>query len=395
MKIKRVFAPNVRQAINKIRAELGEDAVILSNRKVNGGVEVVAAIDYDPHVMGTDSSSEPAQRAAARHQAAGVDGAPRQERPQLVWSQEPTLIAMRNELESMRGLLESQFVNLMAKETRARHPLYFELRQRLARLGFNTRLIHALLEQAPKDGALEDAWRQLLGMISGRLQVTNDDILSHGGVIALIGPTGVGKTTTLAKLAARFAMRHGVRSVALISTDGFRIGAHEQIKAYARILDVPVRAAATAEELRRALDHFCDKRLVLIDTAGMSQRDLRLPQQANVLMAEADRVRTYLVMAATSRLSGLDEVVRSYQVLKPQACIITKLDESACFGHALGVAMQHDLPIAYVTDGQRVPEDLQLARAHSLVARSVAMMQDNIVAIDNELPDLKVGEVGG
>ena len=210
----------------------------------------------------------------------------------------------------------------------------------------------------------------------------------------MVGPTGVGKTTTVAKLAARYAMRHGTRSVALISTDNYRIGAHEQMKAYSRILDVPIRFAENAESLQAALDYFCDKRLVLIDTAGMSQRDLRLTQQFSMFEGEHDRIKTYLVISATSRLSGLEEIVQGFSGIKPRGCILTKTDESTSIGHALDVVIQHQIPMAYISDGQRVPEDLQPARPHTLVSRSVAIMEENATLLDDELPSVSVGEVG-
>jgi flagellar biosynthesis protein FlhF len=246
----------------------------------------------------------------------------------------------------------------------------------------------------PEEGGVEESWRRLLGKVAVHIPVTDDDILTQGGVVALVGATGVGKTTTVAKLAARYALRYGARSVALISTDNFRIGAHEQLKAYSRILDVPVRFADSAESLQAALDCFCDKRLVLIDTAGMSQRDLRLSKQFAVLKGERERIKPYLVVSATSRLSGLEEVMRSFGELNPQGCILTKIDESTSLGQTLDMVMQHNLPVAYISDGQRVPEDLQPARAHTLVSRSVAMMQENMQLIDDELPGLKLGEVG-
>ncbi len=462
MKIKRFFAPDVRQAMRMVKEELGDDAVILSNKRVNGGVEIISAVDYDesflaeqaethqpapvapqprsqvesqsyrqpqaqrqqsPHTstsqlnMGghydpadffndeddgvtnhISSNAQPRefQREARVNHAPQIDEAPQPQKakPQIVWSQEPTLVEMRSELQNMRGMLEHQLANMGQKETRMMRPFYYDLSRRLMRLGFSSKLADSILNSVPEESGLEESWRRVLAKVAVTIPVTNDDILNHGGVVALVGPTGVGKTTTIAKLAARYALRYGSRSVALVSTDNYRIGAHEQLKAYSRILDIPIRFADSADTLQAALDYFCDKRLVLIDTAGMSQRDLRLGQQFAMFEREGERVKPYLVMSATSRLSGLEEIVRGFGGVKPQGCILTKIDESATLGHALDMAIQHNLPIAYVSDGQRVPEDLQPARAHTLVSRSVAMMQENAVLLDNELPDLQFGEVG-
>lgn len=389
MKIKRFFAPDVRQAMRQVKDELGEDAVILSNRRVNGGVEIISAIDYDESIL-MQPESRPAaapQRESAQARSTLQNDEPRA-KPQIVWSQEPTLVEMRSELQNMRGLLETQLASLAYREQQSRHPFHCELQRRLARLGFGATLSEKLLAAISEEGGVEEAWRRLLGKIAVHIPVTNDDILTQGGVVALVGATGVGKTTTVAKLAARYAMRYGARSVALISTDNFRIGAHEQLKAYSRILDVPVRFADSAEALQSALDAFCDKRLVLIDTAGMSQRDLRLSRQFSVLMGERERIKPYLVLSATSRLSGLEEVMRGFGAIDPQGCIITKIDESTSLGQSLDLVMQHNLPVAYVSDGQRVPEDLQPARAHTLVSRAVALMQENMQLLDDELPAL-------
>ncbi len=397
MKIKRFFASDVRSAMRMVREELGEDAVILSNRRVNGGIEIISATDYDENILRQDI-----QQAHAIEENQGFVLAPSQsevvaekskEKPQIIWSQEPTLMEMRGEIKTLRGLMETQLAGLSMQEQQIHNPFQYELKQRLARFGLGSRLTNELIGSLTKDGSEDELWRRLLGKIAVKLSVTDDDILTHGGAVALVGPTGVGKTTTVAKLAARFALRHGARSVALISTDNYRIGAHEQLKAYARILDVPIRFANSAENLQSALDYFCDKRLVLIDTAGMSQRDLRLSEQFSVLNGERDRVRSYLVASTTSRLSGLQEVVRGYKRLDLSGCILTKVDESTCLGHALDVLIQNQLSVAYVSDGQRVPEDLQPARAHTLVSRSVAVMQESTDLLEDEMSSMRVGEV--
>ncbi len=408
MKIKRFFAPDVRQAMRKVKDELGEDAVILSNRRVNGGVEIISAIDYDesaidsimtqtPETTPVAAPAKPAVPLARRYDTHVNEPTPRQDersKPQIVWSQEPTLVEMRSEMQNMRGLLETQLASLTTKDQQAQHPLHYELQHRLARLGFGNTLSEKLLKSLREEGNVEESWRRLLGKVAVSIPVTNDDILTQGGVVALVGPTGVGKTTTVAKLAARYAMRYGSRSVALISTDNFRIGAHEQLKAYSRILDVPVRFVESAETLQSALDCFCDKRLVLIDTAGMSQRDLRLSKQFTMLKGERERIKPYLVISATSRLSGLEEVMRGFGDINPHGCIITKIDESTSLGQTLDLVIQHNIPVAYISDGQRVPEDLQPARAHTLVSRSVALMQENAQLLDDELPGIWLGEVG-
>lgn len=430
MKIKRFFAPDIRQAIKLVRDELGADAVILSNRRVNGGVEIVSAVDYDEGLVKETSARETQVQAAAAAarpaQTAGLQAALRSEarsnnappaaavsaaaapvkrspapersanpapravpaaerKSSMVWSQEPALVEMREELKNLRGLLETQLAGLAWGEMQRRQPLKVELLQKLSKLGLSAPLCRDIANALRTRSDISEMWRDALAYLENELVITDDDILTHGGVVALVGPTGVGKTTTIAKLAARHALRHGPRSVALITTDSYRIGAYEQLRAYGRILDVPVRLVSNDDELGRTLDDLADRRLVLIDTTGMSQRDLRLPEQLGLLREGRDWLKTYLVLSTTARLSSLEEIVRVYQKTPLAGCVLTKLDETTSLGSALSALIAHRLPVAYVSDGQRVPEDLHTARASSLVERAVAIMQQHDGLLEEEL----------
>ncbi len=246
---------------------------------------------------------------------------------------------------------------------------------RMIELGLSQSLSREIATIASGVDDPDHAWRLGLSDLAGRIEVTGDDIIDNGGVVALVGPTGVGKTTTVAKLAARFALRHGRRHVALVTTDSYRIGAHEQLRTYGRLLGIPVHIAATKDELRATLSELSDRKLVLIDTAGMSQRDLRLSSQISTLEGFKS-VRSYLVLSATTQGVALDQAVRAFRKITLAGCILTKLDEAATIGGALSVAIRHQLPVAYIGDGQRVPEDMHPARAHNLVNRGVAMLQE-------------------
>ncbi|NJO12586.1 MAG: hypothetical protein HC872_03005 [Gammaproteobacteria bacterium] len=209
-----------------------------------------------------------------------------------------------------------------------------------------------------------------LGLLLKRIPVTDDGILEHGGVVAVVGPTGVGKTTTIAKIAARFALKHGAHHVALVSTDTYRIGAREQLLTYARILGVSMHVAQDATELANALAQLEMKKLVLIDTAGMSQRDLRLNEQFATLHNDHARIRVLLALSAAGEYSALEETVRVFERIRPSACVLTKLDEAASLGAPLSIAIRHGLAIAHLCDGQRVPEDL-----HPAYSRRAWLMQ--------------------
>ncbi len=402
MVIKRYFAPNIRQAINQVRMEQGPDAVILSNRKVDGGVEIVAAVDYDETIfqqrfqektatsgeaVGSSSPQDTAISEKCRHRVLGRETSA--DSAGIVWSSDPTLRAMRSELQMLRGMLENQLSGLAWGELTRRRPVEAELIQRLMKLGLgagSSRDI-ASATAAGGDADVERCWQQALRELSRRLPVA-DTLLEQGGVVALVGPTGVGKTTTVAKLAARYALRYGRRHVAMVTIDNYRVGAYEQLRTYGRILDIPVRIAEDHGELQAILDDFCDRSLVLIDTVGMSQHDHKLLQQCTILDDERHRMRKILLLAATSRLSGVDDVIEAFRIFEPAGCIVTKIDESTSLGAVLDGVRRHGLPLTHVCDGQRVPEDIHTARPQDLVARAVEIMARAGDKIEEELVPL-------
>ncbi len=387
MKIKRYFAPELRQAIRQVREEQGPEAVILSNRRVSGGVEIIAAVDYDETLLDqaiavapAESHREPPQEpqtveetTVAESSGPASSSSPAG-RGTNIWSQEPTLVEMQRELRFLRDLLEDQLSSLAWGEMARRQPLRARLLKRLGDLGLDSELAQDLAGKISPDEDFPRVWRSALERLCRRVPVSDDDILTQGGIVALVGPTGVGKTTMVAKLAARFVLRHGRRHVALVTTDSYRIGAQEQLRAYGRILGAPVYAAGDENELRAVLHELQDRRLVLVDTAGMSQRDLRLSEQFTTLHGGGPRIQTYLVLSATSQRAVLDEVAQAFRGVALAGGILTKVDETASLGGALSVAVRRRLPLAYIGDGQRVPEDIHPARAAVLVARAAGLL---------------------
>lgn len=400
MKIKRFQAADVRQAIREVRDVLGPDAVILSNTRVDGGIEIVAATDYDESQFRRQSQPEPqpqsrpqpAQNSAPRVELEPEPPAPepRRQPQENIWSQEPTLVQMRKEIAGLRDMLQNQLSDLTWKEMERQSPTQMQLLQRHLRMGVEASMARELSAHARQQTDLETAWRQSLGRLAAQIPLLHDDFLETGGVMALVGPTGVGKTTSIAKLAARCALKHGARNVALITTDCFRIGGQEQLRSYARILGVPVRVARNHQELEDALDDLIDRRYVLIDTAGMNPRDMQLAQKFAMLRQTSRRIRIYLTLAANTQAGSLNAIIDAFSHLELSACVLTKTDEANSLGGAISAMIRHRLPLAYSCNGQQVPEDLSLARPNSLVSQASGLMLN-----EEELDPQMVSTQGG
>lgn len=415
MNIKRFTGPDMRSAIKKVRDMLGPDAVILSNRTTSEGVEVVAAIDYDesllqdtPIVDAENKPGKPPVKQQAEEKeinrkavwddvryGRNIQQAPKAptaeqlnttrqalnsltEKPvNFKLAEDKSFQQMQSEIKSLRGLLMNQLSGLAWGNETKYHPLRARLLQRLIALGLSPQLSREITEQVKEQDDMEHNWRMALGLLAHRLPVAHDDIIERQKqVVAIVGPTGVGKTTTIAKIAARYILRHGKGRVGLITTDNYRVAAHEQLRSYARIMGAPMRVASDAESLQDILMAFRDKDLILIDTAGMSQRDMRLNEQFDLIKQTGQHIHTYLTLASNSQRGVLSEVVRAFKTVNLSGCILTKIDETTSLGGGLSVAIENNLPVAYISDGQQVPEDLHPARSHVLVSRAVAIMQD-------------------
>ncbi|WP_279360907.1 flagellar biosynthesis protein FlhF [Xanthomonas sacchari] len=277
------------------------------------------------------------------------------------------LTQLRDELSLMRQMIERE-MNRLTDERLRGSPVRAQALELMDDYGFDSGITRDVVMQIPADLELHRGRGLMLGLLSKRLPIAALDPLEEGGVIALIGPTGAGKTTTIAKLASRFLERHAARDVALVTTDTIRVGGREQLHSYGRQLGIAVHEADSDAALQQLLERLADYKLVLIDTAGMGQRDRALAAQLHWLRASRV-VRSLLVLPANAHFSDLDEVVRRFAGADPQGVILTKLDETGRFGSALSVVVDHRLPITWVTDGQRVPDDLHRANAASLVLR--------------------------
>lgn len=407
MQVKRFFAPDMRQAIKKVRDDQGPDAVILSNRQVDGGIEIIAAVDYDEALFesryaaagGTDKPASADEQVAAPAPVAEKPAhedtytsapAPTRRMPeprQMDWAQDPAIVSMREEIKQLRGLLENQLAHLAWQDMERRTPVRTEVMRRLSSMDLENSLVERIAAPCIHARDDEHAWQLALSELAATLPMADDDFIDQGGVVALVGSTGVGKTTSVAKLAARYVLRYGQRHVALVTTDSYRIGAHEQLMTYGRLLGIPVQVAADHKELRSTLNSLADKRLVLIDTAGMSQRDVRLSEQFSTLADSGLPIRTLLVLSATLHPSVLDETIRAFSSVPLEGAILTKLDEAASLGGMLSAVIKQHLPLAFIANGQRVPEDLHPARAQILIQKAAELALDGAVPVDSVMAE--------
>ena len=448
MSVKRFFAETARECLRRVKEEFGPDAIVVSNKPVDGGVEMVAMSEAGLEALSRTSvplsmagtaatAARPAPQPAAvsrpaeaeldytvrlssqakkppsavpwppsparnipvpperpklrplpdkapaaasapnpaanPRQAASAQSAPQQRAPAEERPAQPQLqvTQLMSEMASIKALLERQLAGFAWGELSRHEPTRALVLSEMLDAGFSGQLSRKLIADLPPELTPDDARKWLKGAVNRRLRTLGEDndIIERGGVFALVGPTGVGKTTTTAKLAARCVVRYGADKLALLTTDGYRIGAHEQLRIYGRILGVPVHVVRDGEDLRHTLADLRDKHMVLIDTVGMSQRDRMVAEQAAMLM-QAGEVNRLLLLNATSRGDTLDDVVRAYAGEDLAGCIITKMDEAASLAPAIDVAVRHGLLLTYVANGQRVPEDLYLPNRNYLLHRA-------------------------
>jgi flagellar biosynthesis protein FlhF len=287
--------------------------------------------------------------------------------------------AMQRELRDLRQLLETGLAGMTWNDRRLREPLKARVLEELSAMDIAPDVAMALAALAPRCTSLDNPSHIPLALLVRHLPVVNDLSSVCGGVVVVVGPTGAGKTTTIAKLAARWCMQHGSQDLALVSTDGYRIGARDQLMTFARILDAPMHAANSGKDLAAALERLKSKKLILIDTAGMGPRDARLAEQLAALQFGAARARVLLALPAQGEGHALEEIVKAFAPLKPAACILTKVDEAASLGAVISTTLRHRLKIAYVCNGQRVPDDLHAAHEKRIWLVSAAEQLKNHV----------------
>ncbi|MEQ5840272.1 flagellar biosynthesis protein FlhF [Paraburkholderia acidicola] len=301
-----------------------------------------------------------------------------------------------HELASMRGMMEEQFTGLLWADRQRRGPTHAALTKHLFAAGFSAQLVQMMIDNMPETDGMEAGMNWVRSVLATNLPVmeNEDELMERGGVFALMGPTGVGKTTTTAKLAARCVMRFGASKVALLTTDSYRIGGHEQLRIFGRILGVSVHAVKDSADLQLALSELRNKHIVLIDTIGMSQRDRQVSDQIAMLCRAGQPVQRLLLLNATCHGDTLNEVVQAYQSAPDQqplaGCILTKLDEATNLGSTLDTVIRYRLPVHYVSTGQKVPENLYVATKKFLIKSAFCIPRDSspFVPQDDDIPPL-------
>ena len=377
MSVRRFVGANSRDVMRQVREILGDDALIVANRRTEGGVEILAMADdavdqFDP------SPAEPSEVSRDAPAPAAAFSLPTQPDPLEAMSER-----LLREMQDMRELLSRR--QPMVESPRGTQTTYEYLLAMLVRVGFSAELSHEVLEALPeelltKEGGHDAASAWLREQLIARLKVLahEDRFFDQTGIVALVGPTGVGKTTTTAKLAARFVMRHGTRPVALVTTDSFRIGAHEQLRIYARLLDTPMYALDAEQPIDELVGRLQGKQWVIIDTVGMSQRDQRVIEQIAHLQGGQSTVRLVLLLNAASQPETLEEVVLRYRQAARAAgaelddCIITKQDEAGRLAPVLDIVMRHGMRVLFGSHGQQVPEDMAVATPSGLIDQALS-----------------------
>lgn len=367
MRPRTFFGENSREALRQVKEGLGADAVILANRRVERGVEIVALAAQD--IAALTTPADPAAHKPQDTLAARVSAGTRPPADSALPSADAVSPGIVAELKQLRALMEEQLAGLTWGEVERRDPARAKLTRLLLNAGFSALLTRQALQKMPPGCNFETGLKWIKAALSHNLRRAGEDdgIVNQGGVYALVGPTGVGKTTTTAKLAARCVVRHGAEKLSLLTTDSYRIGGHEQLRIYGRLLGVAVHAVKDAEDLRLMLAELRHKHLVLIDTVGASQRDPAVMEQEAMLDGCGIEVRRLLLLNATCNGGTLDDVARAFHAARAYGCIVTKVDEAASLGMVLDAIVRYKLMLTYVANGQKVPEDLHPAHAPSLI----------------------------
>ncbi len=368
MKIKRFTAATIRAALDQVRAEQGPDAVILSSQKISDGVEVVAATDYDEallHQMKGKRVTElrtSAPPAGDEHPSyTGQQHSSHTAKTGMENGIESDYHSLRQEFGSLRTLVQSQLSQLTWSNLSRDRPEQAALVRSLTSIGLAGDIVASLTKDLEAINDPANAWREALALFARRIPLSSGDQLEAGGVFAFVGTTGVGKTTTVAKLAAKFVLQNGGDELGLISYDPQVMAAPDQLLRAGNILGVPVQKARGASDLRDALSQLDSKKLVLIDTPGRSPRDPEFDAPLAGLVDPRNRVRSILTLSGNAQEGFQRETIERYRHLELEGVTIAKLDETTSLGGLLSLLIREKLKISYLTEGQELNKGVRSA----------------------------------
>lgn len=386
MAVKKFYASDMRSAMKSIRAQLGDEAIILSTRKLADGVEVSASADAGGMANGVFAPATSADlNLASNSNVPASKEKPKENTPWFLNSIsgfEEEHSALQHELGGLKTLLQNWMDQQGWENYSTKSPVNAKLWERMRNMGLEAQHINPLLANLPSHLDLKAAWQSCLGGFSDSLPVFGEDLVDSGGVFAFMGAAGVGKTTTIGKLATRYVLDHGADSIALITTDRFRIAAHEQLRTYGKILGVSVQAVDENNTLESLLNAFKHKRLVLIDTAGISVSHPGFAEQFEQFAKLRERIKPVLLMSSTSQIQVLRAEVAAYGAIKPVASVLTKTDEAVRLGESLGLLSVSKIPLAYITFGQSIPDDIAICESRQLINKAVAMSRQPLISKD-------------
>ena len=355
--------------MRQVRIALGPDALIVSNKRVNGGVEILAtdstaALESTPSAPAAPSTASASPASQPTSNPAAGTRPPMSPPPRTPGASTQEVM---NAISSLKGSLEGRIEEVIWSNQLRVSPDLLSLFQSLLAYGFSTSLLRAMLKRLPANLSLRAAMQWVRKELDTHLPVlkSEDHLWQPGLALAVVGPTGVGKTTTIAKLAAVYKLQRG-KDVALITTDTYRIAAVEQLQRYAEILHLPLEVVYTATDLQVAWDRHQKAEMVLIDTAGRSPQQELYLAELKTLLAPIPDIQTVLVVSATTKAEDLDLIFDRFQIFAPDELILTKVDETRSAGTLLNLVDRMKVPVTFVCNGQNVPDDLMVANPQLL-----------------------------
>ncbi len=397
MKTKTFYARSMREARNLVKQSMGPHAIIISHKMIDGGVEMQAGVEEEDFTLQPSSSTPIISQTdvlkgiknynlideyITKDMSNKIIPDPKKHSPTNDFAKnnfdDSNMIKIKNELSSLRQALEDQNRLIVDNQRQHKKPYHQLLLKKLKQLGFQEKLCEKVCSAVNLEQEFDLILQEAIRYLTNAINTAEKEIINENGIIALLGPTGVGKTTTIAKLATNYVLNNNANKIGLISTDSYRVAGREQLYLYGRMLNLPVNVVKSQDELQNACERFKDKDLVLIDTAGISQYDTKsITSQLTMLSTDKIEIKSYLTVSATSQYDVLEEIIRAFFNPTLKGCILTKIDECANLGSALSLPINYHLPITYISNGQRVPQDLLFMNAKSIINLAIKLGERN------------------